>query len=222
MIRTNWRYLALLPLLLALPQPAAAAVLYNNGAPNGTVDAFPLVADYTLANSFTLPTRSIVTSIDFGVWNDPEQTISTIDWTITAGVPDGGANTTFAAGTASVTSSVLCVSCSYGLIIFDLNLASFSVGNLPLNAGTYYLSLTNAVVTADSFAYWDENDGPSVAWWSVLGYLTPGNDPSFCLVTYCSESFQVNGVSEVIEPTSLMLFGTGIVLLATRVRRHAR
>jgi hypothetical protein len=183
---------------------ASAAVLYDNGPINGNIDSFTLNFGYALADSFTLSQTSTVTGVNFGVWAIPDDTMSSIDWGITS-TPD-----TFPInGTASVSNSPA------GSNGFGYNLLeeSFSTGSIVLGPGTYFLALQNAVATNGDPIYWDQNDGPSVAWHTTLGYLSDGGCGGLGQSGQgtCSESFQILGTTSAVPlPAALPLLAGGL------------
>jgi hypothetical protein len=209
--------------LLASPSWAAAAVLYDNGALNGTLGAFTIGGDGGtdgVSNSFMLKAASTITGADFGVWTYPGDTVSTVDWgiTTTANSFDGF----LYGGTATVVSGATTLNPSGWPIGVD----SISTGPVKLAAGVvYYLVLQNAVVANGDPVYWDESDGPSAASSSVLGNLQGYNRPN----TTGSESFQILGPSggnQVPEPAAWSLIlvgfaGLGATLRGARTLRSA-
>jgi PEP-CTERM motif len=91
-----------------------------------------------------------------------------------------------------------------------------------LAAGTYWLNLANAVVNDGDPIYWDENSG--------VGGNGPSSASENSVGTIPSEAFTVLGTSStsssssstggtVPEPSSIMLFGSGILGLAGVLRR---
>jgi hypothetical protein len=200
--------------VLCLSAPASATVLYTNGPVNGTVDAWN-ISTYTVADSFTLASPATLTSVDFGVWQFPEDTTLSVDWEILSGGPPG-TGTTLDSDTASV-SQVFLYTNSWG---YDIYTTTFSLPSIPLAGGDYWLALTNAATGSGADVFWDENDGPSAAWQSGAyltaadGYCTEGGETG-----YCSEAFTINGEpASVPEPatTSLLLVGAAGLLLRRR------
>ncbi len=192
------RIAALTVLCLALASiPALADV--NNGPINGTTDAWTINFGYVVSDTFTLSSASTVTSVSFGVWEFPGDTMSTVDWTITA-----TENGTGVGLTSNVTDKYISTN-QYG---YNIDLISFNAG-VPLAAGTYWLNLYNATVPSGDPVYWDENSGPASASESAVG-------------TIPSEAFTIgtSGTSgSTPEPSSIMLFGSGILGLAGVLRR---
>jgi PEP-CTERM motif len=193
------RIAALTVLCLALASiPALADV--NNGPINGTTDAWTINFGYVVSDTFTLSSASTVTSVSFGVWEFPGDTMSTVDWTITA-----TENGTGVGLTSNVTDKYISTN-QYG---YNIDLISFNAG-VPLAAGTYWLNLYNATVPSGDPVYWDENSGKASASESAVG-------------TIPSEAFTIGtsgGTSgSTPEPSSIMLFGSGILGLAGVLRR---
>jgi hypothetical protein len=190
--------LAALSLAACLTQTASAAVLYDNGPVNGTVDAWTINAGFSVEDSFTLSSAATVTGVTFASWAFPGDKISSVDWAI---LPASG----FTGGTtASVTSSYQYTN-DWG---YDIASNTFSTGKVTLAAGTYYLELQKAVATNGDAVYWDQNNGASTANENAVGPIG-------------SQSFQILGTSAVPEPATwaMMLVGFGGLGAAIRGRR---
>jgi len=195
--------LTILCLALVAVIPASAQVLYKNGSLNGTVDAWTINFGYTVSDTFNA--TGTMTGFYFDVWEFPGDKVLSVDYQITSAEFGG---TTYASGTASVADSFISVN-QYG---YDIDHITVSGLNLAVS-GNYWLNLDNAVSAQGNPVYWDENSGPSQASESALG-------------TIPSESFEIVGGSgsssssgQTPEPTSIMLFGSGILGLAGVLRR---
>ncbi len=194
-------------LLLSGVGQAKADLMYNNGPINGTVDAWTISQGDQVSDSFTLSSATTVTGVQFGVWAIPGDTMTSVDWAISTGPTGGGVGDgsqpsgIIASGTAS-TSTAFQYTSVYG---YDIDLINFSLST-PVAAGTYYLSLQNAVVPSGNSSYWDENEGPSTAYENYYGNLANASIPG----TTGSESFQLYG-SAVPEPSSARSFSDGLV-----------
>jgi hypothetical protein len=212
-MHTTWLLVLALALLLSAV-PASAGVLYDNGPGDGTIGAWTINYGYAVSDSFDLSGDSTVTGVDLALWAYSGDTPVSVDWLITTGpfgpaVPGGS-------GTADLINGVSYSNGSY--VVFQDN---FAIPDLALGAGTYWLQLQNAVVDSSYPLFWEVNDGPSVAWENTLGNVAnsdamgPGTN---------SDTFQILGTSGAAtpEPGSVLLLGSGLLLLASRLRRKAR
>lgn len=183
--------------------PAGATTLYDNGPINGTVNGYALEGGFAVSNSFTLTQNSVLTGVTFGAWTwTPAGPLTAVDWGITA-----TAATYPISGTASVTTgAALSPASSYGFGgLYTVSLDSFSLPNISLAAGAYYLVLQNAV---GGYALWDMNFGSSAATQGVPALSTSRSIRS-------SESFQIIGeVATTPLPATLPLFVSGAGLLS--------
>jgi hypothetical protein len=192
--------------LALLAVPAVAGKLYDNGPINGTVDAWTINFGYVVSDSFTLSSNNATaTSIEFGAWLFPGDTLSTVEASVTS-QPNSGQ--IFFDQVLNTTQSG-CATNQGGFDVCTINIVvNWSFGS----HGTYWLNLQNAVAGGDP-AFWDENSGigctslgcPSQAYDSVVG-------------TIPSEAFSISGTTTP-EPSSVMLFGSGILGLAGMLRR---
>jgi hypothetical protein len=66
-----------------------AAVLYDNGPISGTTDALLIQFGSQATNSFILSSDANVTGITFGTWTFSGETVTAVDWSITADPFDG-------------------------------------------------------------------------------------------------------------------------------------
>jgi len=193
--------LGLLGALAAVPA-YADSTLYTNGPSSYSIAGKPISSGWFLMDSFTISQNSTVTSMNFVVWLNPGDTLSSVDWLIMTS-PFGGTNE--GSGTTSTTNSFIGIDGMYDY--FDIYKESSSIPDLSLDAGTYWLQFQNAAATNGHIVYWDENDGPSSAY---LDNYAIG-----------SESFQILGYEEspVPEPSSFLLLGSGLAGLAGLIKR---
>ena len=143
MINKKNLLIALSSILIATT--ANAGVVYDNGPINGSINAWTINNVYSVANQFTLTATTDVTSVSFGTWNYPGDTLTNVNWAIVDS-PSLTA-TTYANG---VQTSVAGSYAGSGWGHFDLNLNTFSTGNIELGAGSYWLLLSNATTSHGS------------------------------------------------------------------------
>jgi hypothetical protein len=102
--------------------------------------------NYAVMDDFNLASDSIVNSISFRglVWPD-QQLVSQIDWAICANINDTYYNYSGAELFSGVGTGFTVTPTGYGVgSRYPVNDYTFSVGNLDLSAGTYWLKLGNA------------------------------------------------------------------------------
>jgi hypothetical protein len=199
--------LTLLALCLAVVPAVAQTDIYDNGEINGTIDAWTINFGFIVSDSFTVDAPANVRGLSFGAWLTPGDILESAEVSITSSEFGG---TSFFDGVVNFTQS----GCVGNQIGFNICTETGNFAGPSLNAGTYWLNLQNAVVNTGDPIYWDENSGPSQASENTLG-------------TVPSESFTILGGSGVgntdatstPEPSSIMLFGSGILGLASVLRR---
>ena len=201
--------LSLLALCLAVVPAMAQNDLYDNGPINGTVDAWTINFGFIVSDTFTLGANSSVNEVDFGAWLFPGDILESAEVSITSSEFGG---TTFFDGTVNFTQSG-CTSNQFG---FDVCTESGTFGPVNLNAGTYWLNLQNAVVNTGDPIYWDENSGPSSASENSVGTIP---SEAFTILGGSTTSMTTTTGTTTPEPSSIMLFGSGILGLVGVLRR---
>ena len=199
------RIVSLAILCLALATVSAWAD-YDNGPINGTTDAWTINFGYVVSDTFVAFSGAI-NGFAFGIWEFPGDTMQTVDWTITA-----TENGTGVGQTSNVTDKYISTN-QYG---YNIDLITVQGLGVPVTRGnTYWLNLQNASVSSGDPVYWDENSGEG-----CNGNGCPSSASESALGTIPSEAFTIIALGAVPEPSSIMLFGSGIVGLAGMLRRR--
>src|SRR5271166_4926410 len=214
------RIASLVVLCLLLVAVPAVAQTYDNGPINGSTDAWTINFGYIVSDTFTAPSPSI-SAFSFGVWEFGGDSMTSVDWSITASENGGQV---YGSGTASgknLTDTFIS-SNQYGYDIDLITVTGLNVNGLTTDK-RYWLTLQNALVPSGNLVFWDENSGidcessgcPSLASEGALGTLP-------------SEAFTIGGgcgagnnspCGTTPEPSSIMLFGSGILGLVGVLRR---
>ena len=203
--------LTLLALCLAVIPAVAQTDIYDNGPINGTVDAWTINSGFAVSDTFTIGSGGAsVNGLSFGVWILPGDVLESTEVSITSGEFGG---TTFFDGSVNLTAS----GCSTNQFGYNVCTETGSFASQSLAGGTYWLNLSNAVVNDGDPVYWDENSGPSSASQNTVGSIP---SESFTLLGGSSTSGTSSTSSDsMAEPTSILLFGSGVLGLVGVLRR---
>jgi hypothetical protein len=212
--------LSLTILCLALSVPAFAG--YSNGPTLGTLNAYFIDGPngpfgQTISDGFIEVGTGNAISYSFAEWVLAGDTPTGVDWSL--GSTSFGNNLGFGhTFIDSTNSSVFCLngqgSCGGGFG-YDVYIVTGTLNGASLaDLGQYYFTLTNATDNrGDGFNGWDVNEGPATC------YFQNASGSGGCPTTE-SESFTINtGGGTTPEPSSIMLFGSGILGLAGVLRR---
>ena len=207
--------LSLLALCLTLAAvPAMAQTVYSNGPINGNTDAWTVNFGFIVSDTFNVTNNNTtITGGSFGMWLFSGDTLTSAELSITSGENSG---TSYFDQTVNFTQGA-CTANQYGYNVCQEN-TSFS--GPTLNAGSYWLNLQNASVPSGDPVYWDENSGPSTASENSIGSIP---SEAFTVLgsstTTTTTTTTTSTTTTTPEPSSIILFGSGILGLAGVLRR---
>ncbi len=190
---------------------------YENGPINGTTDAWTINFGYVVSDTFlTANSDRMVTGFSIGVWEFPGDTMTGVDWSITDSENSPcPSDECLGNGTAKVTDKFLSTN-QYG---YNIDLITVSGLNVGVPGGVeLWLNLQNATVPSGDPVYWDENSGAG-----CKSTGCPSSASESAVGTIPSEAFTIGTsggtTGSTPEPSSIMLFGSGILGLAGLLRR---
>jgi hypothetical protein len=218
-LKTRIALISLLSLYVVLAVvPAMAQSNYSNGPINGNTDAWTFNFGFVVSDSFTVccrgadgPDQTSITGASFGIWLSPGDTLTTAELSITSGENSG---TSYFDQVVNFTQGS-CVANQYGYNVCTEN-TTFSGPSLA--DGTYWMNLQNGSVPSGDPVYWDENSGPSSASENSVGSIP--SEAFTVLATGSSTTTTTTSTGSVPEPSSVMLFGSGLIGLAGWLRRR--
>ena len=142
--------IALCLTLSAIPAMAQSD-LYDNGPINGQITGWTIDFGFSVSDSFTLANPATVDGISFGLFLFPGDTLTSAEVQIGGG-PFG--NQLFDE-TINFTAS----NCFVDQFGYNICQETGSFSGLALNAGTYWMTLSNASVPSGDPVFWDQNSG---------------------------------------------------------------
>ena len=202
--------------LAAAVSARAESIVYDNSTDiSFTASAWIVGVDngflQSVDNSFTLSSTATINEIMAGVWVPSGTTLTSAT---------GGIFTeAFGGGTDEINGTITPISSTYegSLYGWDLYEEVFSISEVTLAPGTYYLAFENATTTDSGLqAAWDwsGNSNTSADAWNGDGGQSTGlTSTTFALYSPSSP---------VPEPSSLLLLGSGVTALAGMIRRKLK
>ncbi len=178
--------------------PAHANVVYSNGPVDNIYSAWYVANDWAVSDSFVVGSATNLTSITgAGLWTNLGTSPISLNWAIGTSM--------FASDISSGVSPLTNTKFSSNSL-FDIWDSSFAIHG-SLGPGVSYLTLSHASAgNGQSAVYWGQGGGSSVAYQKNL---TSGN-----IYSAHGESFTINGVNSVPEPSSFGLVSVGACLAA--------
>jgi hypothetical protein len=214
MVNILTRHSKLLCLLMALPfltLPAVAApvTVFDNFPINGTKNAYGFSNPNSISDSFVLSSPATLSQLNIGVWLQSGNTPTGATWAI--------GTTPFASdlgtGSAGFSYSNLFTHTLNGWS-YNIDSVSFSLPNVSLGVGTYYLTLSNGTGAQNNWIAWDENDGAGPDGGSITYHLWSMDGGSNYDTRAGAEAFQLLGTLDSTtatpEPTTDALLGSGL------------
>jgi len=172
-------------------EPGEGGIVYDNGPIDGNTYAWEIDSYNGLYNvvsdTFTLAGSSTITGISFGAWLYPNDTLDSVQISISS-EPNNGGTIYYLSGPLNLEQTGCALNQSGFNVCTEAVISNLSIPEL--SPGTYWMNLQNAAVSNLDPAFWDQNSG--------VGCTSPGC-PSQAQSNYYgiipSESFTLLGSS---------------------------
>jgi hypothetical protein len=203
----------------ALSAPAGAAIIYDDGAINGTVNSFYIDGpnpggsfQQSIYDTFNATGSGVLGELDVGLWVPSGSTPSALTWWLGTTFLDnsiGGGTVALSAPNYTFLSSN-----GFGFDVFDVKLTGLT--SAMINAGsTYVLTLGNGNDSlGDHNVSWDVNGGPA-----TCRFVVGTTDQGACGSGGEAFTMLTGSAVTVPEPLTLSIFGAGLAG-AVAVRRR--
>ena len=219
-MKTRIASLTILCLALAAVPALAQSQFYENGPINGTTDAWTINFGYVVSDTFFTNNYNVVTGFNFGVWEFPGDSLMSVDYSITDS-ENAPCPSELCLGNGTVAGKNLIDNfISSNQFGYNIDSANALIPGVQVPEGVeLWLNLSNAVVPSGDPVFWDENSGAG-----CNSPQCPSSASESSVGTIPSESFTMFGTQSSTsgttpEPSSIMLFGSGILGLAGLLRR---
>ena len=196
---------AVLLTLCLMAVPALAQTdLYDNGSISRDGPQWTVNFGFAVSDNFALNSTSNLTGLEFGSVMFPGDVLESAEVSITS--QEFGGTTYFDQNVGFTASG--CVDNEFG---YQVCTQTGNFNGPQLSAGTYWLTLQNAMTNTGDPVYWDENSGPSLASENTVGTIP---SEAFTLLGTAT-----SGTGSTPESSTLVLFGSGVLGLAGLLRR---
>jgi hypothetical protein len=190
-----------------------ADTLYNNGGFNGNIDGWSIDYGFAVSDSFTVPDGSTIQDFHLAYWTAAGNQMTSVDMAF-GSTSFGGTYNTY-----GVSGSTLLGTNNFGFAVYQSDITS---GISTPWSGSGYVSLQNACTAGGCSAgeaqiFWDENNGGSTAYENTLGSI--GSEAFTLTGSTGTTTTTTTTTGTTPEPSSIMLFGSGILGLAGVLRR---
>jgi hypothetical protein len=198
--------LAACAIALSIPSLASASILYSS-LPDSDISSPNIYGDYSISAQFSLTDDSVLDSATVGLWMALNTPPSSLDWSIQSASNGGVLFSGIGAALTNDGPSPV----RNGQ--YDLYYSTFTLPSIALDAGTYWLHLSNCGTTDADGCGWGINSASG----SDVQFSSNGSS------AIGKVAFSVQGAvaTTAPEPATWLMFVPALAGLATVIRRRA-